>query len=421
MTPDQQPQAQQAIQQASPVAAPAPEATQSAASKLPLPGLWTIVRIAVYALIALWSVISFILLWQSGFEPVDILKALWVPAIFVIQFTILTTPWRAVTAKEIGRMFLFGMSIVFLGAYLCEVLLTDLIELTLYNTVYPFLTQSFLLGEGADIMQVVSSPIVEEIFKVLPVVIFLLVAGRGYWKRALGPLDIGLLAGASGAGFLFMENMARVAGGWMGSLGWERTWDSASFGINPFFIFPEMVHGTLTVWPGHAEMAMFIGVCLGFGLLLRKKLPVIWMVIPALALFWMMWLHFLINYLTPDNNQAWAQLVMGLHLNGGLAQYFMILALLVAIAFSMFTKFRYLQKEPEATVKAVWKETRDYIKSNQKQPLLIVRKLWSLRNFWTFRHAVAYGVFYAQQQKAEDRDKWLPWLYDLRQMALGKK
>jgi hypothetical protein len=318
-------------------------------------------------------------------------------------------------------MFLIGMSIVFFGAYLCEVALTDLIESTLYNSVYLFLAQSSMLGSGVDIMQAVSSPIVEEIFKVLPAVVFLLVAGRGYWKRALGPLDVGLLAGASGAGFLFMENLARVAGGWMSSLGWDRNWDSASFGINPFFIFPEMVHGTLTVWPGHAEMAMFIGVCLGFGLLLRKKLPVIWMALPAIALFWMMWLHFLINYLTPDNQQAWAQLVMGLHLNGGLVQYFMILALLLAVAFSMITKYRYLQKDPEATVKVVWKETQEYIRANQKQPLLIVKKLWSLRHFWTFRHAVAYGFYYAKQQKPEDRDKWVPWLYGLRQMAIGKE
>lgn len=411
---------QAASQQVTPplsTSAPSP----ATARKLPVPRLWTIVRIAVYAVIALWSLISLFLLWQSGFEPVDILKALWVPAIFVIQFTLLTTPWRAVSAKDIGSMFLIGMSIVFLGAYLCEIALTNLIESTLYNTVYLFLAQSSLLGEGVDIMQAVSSPVVEEIFKVLPAVIFLLVAGRGYWKRALGPLDVGLLAGASGAGFLFMENLARVAGGWMSSLGWDRNWDSASIGINPFFIFPEMVHGTLTVWPGHAEMAMFIGVCLGFGLLIRKKLPVIWVALPAIALFWMMWLHFLINYLTPDNNQAWAQFVIGLHLNGGLAQYFMILVLLIAVAFSMITKYRYLQKDPEATVKVVWKDTQEYIRANQKQPLLIVKKLWSLRHFWAYRHAVAYGVFNAKQQKPEDRDKWAPWLYSLRQMAIGKE
>ena len=421
MAPDQQPITLQATQQASPATVPEPVAKPSGASKLPVPRLWTIVRIAVFAVITVWSVINLYLLWQSGFEPVDVLKALWVPAIFVIQFTLLTTPWRAVTAKEIARMFLIGMSIVFFGAYLAENFLTDLIEITMYNTVYPILAQESLLGPGVDIMSAVSAPIVEEIFKFSPAVIFLLVAGRGYWKRALGPLDVGLLAGASGAGFLFMENMARVAGGWMGSLGWDRTWDSASFGINPFFIFPEMVHGTLTVWPGHAEMAMFIGVCLGFGLLLRKKLPVIWVAVPGFALVWTIWLHFLQNYLVTDNQQAWSVLVKGLNLNCGLAQYFMILALLAAIAFSMITKYRYLQKEPEATVKVVWKETREYIRTNQKQPLLIVKKLWSLRHFWTFRHAVAYGVFYAKQQKAEDRDKWLHWLYNLRQMALGKQ
>jgi hypothetical protein len=192
----------------------------------------------------------------------------------------------------------------------------------------------------------------------------------------------------------------------------------ASPGINPFYIFPDMYHGSVSVWMGHPEATMFIGLALGFGLLLRKKIPV-WFVIPVLGFLWVVWLHFMINYSL--GRQFWAQLVLGLRLNGGLIGYVLEFGLLIALAVAMYTKFMYLQKDKEATVAATWKEFRAFLKASQGQPLLVVKKLWSLRHFWSFRHAVAYGTFYAKQQKPEERKKdWMVWLVSLRDQALGK-
>jgi len=418
MTPDQQAVAQQATR---PVAPSVPSPKSATGIKLPKLGFWNILRIVVFAILILWTVINIALFWSSGINPSNIVSALWWPGIFFVQFALLTTPWRAVTVKEMGRMFLIGMGIVFFGVIIGESVMVSVITaFPDFNPIYWFLRLDFVLGRP-NFMADVASPIVEEVLKILPVVIFLVVAKRGYWKRSLGPLDVGLLGGACGAGYLFMENLAKEGAGYWSTIGPGRSVREASFGIDPFFLFPDMYHGNVSIWPGHAETAMLIGLCLGFGLLLRKKLPVIWAAIPIVGLLWMIWLHFMINYLESDNRQFWAQIVMGLHLNGGLFQYVMILGLLLALAVSMITKMLYLSKDKNATVMVVGKETLEYIKANQKEPLLIVKKLWSLRHFWTFRHAVAYGVLYAQQQKPVEQEKWLPWLHSLRQSALGKQ
>jgi hypothetical protein len=53
--------------------------------------------------------------------------------------------------------------------------------------------------------------------------------------------------------------------------------------------------------------------------------------------------------------------------------------------------------------------------------MVVAKKLWSLRHFWSFRHAVAYGRFYYKQQKpSEVKRKWVYWLADLREQALGR-
>ncbi len=424
MAPENQPaalQATQAVEQ--PSAPPAAPATTPSGPALPFDisrlDKWAVIQYVAFAIIALWTVVNIALLWVNGIDPMGIVWALWWPGIFLVQYTVLTTPWRAVTVKEIGRMFLVGMGLVFFASYWGELIMTSII--TAYpdfNPIYRILTLDFLLGRGVNILADVSSPIVEETFKIVPVVVFLLIAGRGYWRRALGPLDVALLGGASGAGFLFMENLARETAGYWSRLGPDRSVWVASPGINPFYIFPDMYHGDVSIWMGHPEATMFIGLALGFGLLIRKKFP-IWPIIPVIAFAWVTWLHFLINYSL--GQQFWAQLVVGLRLNGGLIGYVLEFGLLAGLIIAMVTKYLYLQKDKDATVQAVVKETMDYINASSGQPLLIAKKLWGLRHFWSFRHAVAYGALYAKQQKPGERTRdWIEWLAGLRDQALGK-
>ncbi len=418
MAPEDQQSALQAVEKpAAPATAPSKPALPAGLSRI---NKWTLIQYAALAIIAVWSLVNIVLLWVNGIDPKGIIWALWWPAIFLVQYTVLTTPWRAITVKEIGRMFLIGMGLVFFASYWGELLLTGIITAyPNFNPIYRIMTMDFLLGRGVSVLADVASPIVEETFKIVPVIVFLLIAGRGYWKRALGPLDVALLGGASGAGFLFMENLAREISGYWSRLGPDRSVRVASPGINPFYIFPDMYHGDYSVWMGHPEATMFVGLALGFGLLIRKKFPA-WFIIPIFAFLWVVWLHFRINY--ELGRQFWAQLIILLRLNGGLVGYVLELGLLLALAVAMYTKFVYLKKDKEATVTAVVKEFQEFVKANPGQPLLIITKLWGLRHFWSFRHAVAYGAFYAKQQKPEQRTKdWMAWLISLRNQALGKE
>jgi hypothetical protein len=379
------------------------------------------IQIVAFVVIGIWTVINFALLWSNGITPQGIIWALWWPAIFLLQYTVLMTPWRAITVKEIGRMFLIGMGLVFFASYWGELLLTGIIRA--YPNINPLnliLRSGFVLGPGVNILADVASPICEETFKILPVVIFLLIAGRGYWKRALGPLDVALLGGASGAGFLFMENIARFISGYWERIGPNRSSWVASPGFNPFYIFPDMYHGSASVWMGHPEATMFIGLALGCGLMIRKKFP-LWPVIPAIAFIWVVWLHFMINGSDLLSDLWWGQIVLALHLNGGLIGYVLEFGLLAAMAVAMITKYLYLKTDKKATLAVMLKEFQEYVKATPGQPMLIAKKLWSLRHFWSFRHAVGYGVFYAKQQKqGEVKKEWINWLVSIRNQALGK-
>ena len=306
MAQDNQPSIQQAsvaVQQP-PVPPAAQATTPSKPVKLPQMSKMKMIQTAAFVIIGVWTVINIALLWINGIDLRGVIWALWWPAIFFIQFTVFTTPWRAVTVKELGRMFLIGVGLVFFASYFGELILTSVI--TAYpdiNPIYRIMTLDFFLGRGVDVLPDVASPIVEETMKILPVVIFLLIAGRGYWKRALGPLDVALLGGASGAGFLFMENIARETAGFWSRLGPDRSSWVASPGFNPLYLFPDMYHGDVTIWMGHPEATMFIGLALGFGLLIRKKFK-LWFLIPVLGFLWVVWLHFMINY--ELGRQFWA-------------------------------------------------------------------------------------------------------------------
>lgn len=387
--------------------------------KLPHMSIIGIIRLVILAISIIWSVFNLALLWSNGIDIQAVIWALWWPAIFLVQLLIVTLPWRAVPIKEVGRMFLMGMSVVFFGAYLAELALTAV--LTAYpdfNPFYRIITIDFILGTRVDVLSDLASPLCEEVFKILPVILFLLLAGRGYWKRVLGPLDVAILGGASGAGYLFMENIARSTHSWQ-SLGPDRWIDTASIHIGPIFLWPDAYHGSVSVWMGHPEVTMFVALCLGFGLFIRKKTK-LWSLIPVLGIMWAIWLHFMINYADYDSQIFWTKTVIWLNLNGGLLQYVLLLGLLIAIGIATITKFQYVKQDKNATVAAVFKETQDYMKAHQGQTFLIIKKLWSLRHFWAYRHAVAYGLFYMKQQTSKEKSKWLSWLYALRQQAIGK-
>jgi len=195
------------------------------------------------------------------------------------------------------------------------------------------LTLEQFLG-NYDLMSIVVAPLAEEIMKVAPVLILLLWGKGQSWKRILAPLDASILAGASGAGFAFVENLFRIADNNWASLGPDRVTYVASPQIGPFSLFPEMeasqYYGVPTVWFGHSEMAAFLALAIGMGLFFRKKTRA-WWLIPGVTLIWCMWDHFLVNYLEPEPSQLWAKILPTLDLYGQLLPFIFLASIGLAI------------------------------------------------------------------------------------------
>ncbi len=141
-------------------------------------------------------------------------------------------------------------------------------------------------------MAPVVAPITEEILKVLPVVVFFCLGRNLSWRRITGPLDVMLLAAASGAGFNFIENICRVTDNYWTNLGPDTVALHASLHIGPFYLFPDMIasdmYGVPTVWFGHAELTACIGLAMGLGFYIRKYFKP-WWLIPLFVLFWAIW------------------------------------------------------------------------------------------------------------------------------------
>jgi RsiW-degrading membrane proteinase PrsW (M82 family) len=166
----------------------------------------------------------------------------------------------------------------------------------LYNLIYStplhhFFTSDTVLG-NIDLMAPVVAPITEEILKVLPVVVFFCLGRNLSWRRITGPLDVMLLAAASGAGFNFIENICRVTDNYWTNLGPDTVALHASLHIGPFYLFPDMIasdmYGVPTVWFGHAELTACIGLAMGLGFYIRKYFKP-WWLIPLFVLFWAIW------------------------------------------------------------------------------------------------------------------------------------
>lgn len=90
-------------------------------------------------------------------------------------------PWRAIPLRQIVFMFLLGMSIVPLMAFIAQAGLYRLVNL---DQIQRILTADTLLG-NYDLMSPVVSPITEEIFKVAPAIVFLSWSRRASWLLTL--------------------------------------------------------------------------------------------------------------------------------------------------------------------------------------------------------------------------------------------
>ncbi|MEW6772106.1 MAG: PrsW family glutamic-type intramembrane protease [Bacillota bacterium] len=360
--------------------------------------------------------ITVITLWLAGFSGRDVLWAVYWPGVFLLQFAVITFPWQAVPARLVMQMFVAGMSLVPVTIFLAQIVLYRLITVT---PIKEWLISPAVLGYH-DLMTSVVAPITEETLKVAPVIILLFWYRNIIWRHILGPIDVALLACASGTGFAFTENLLRITNNSVSSLGPDRIIPVASPHLGPFYPFPNMVasghYDTPTVWFGHPEITAALGLALGISLFVRRKFR-LWWLIPGVTLLWAIWDHFIFNYLGPTTTQAWTRILPPIDLWGRLLPYCFLAALLPALYITSRVQRWYAGWDDEArfpgALAVIGRLPSDF--------RLLLPRIAALLRFYRWRCAVAYGFYHTNLSAPEEAIRQVPWLWDMRGKMLVSK
>lgn len=273
---------------------------------------------ALRTLALLIGVVAFVYLWIQADGRFAEATVWQVP--LVIELLLLSLPWRTISARTALRFFLIGFGPVFLLTVWTQQLLiiSPLHDWVMHLSLDMF---SANIGSLGNVHSTVWAPITEEVGKVAPLLL-LLWWGRSHLRTQGGPLDFAILAGATGAGLGFAEDLF-VSGGF----GWT-TPESPLLGlgvgtlylalvVNPLNVFPlPVVDGNLSyagivgifnpsveqlqlgsVWAGHGVLPALVGLAIGFAVLARRRgwTRLVW-IVPVLALLWATWDHFVGNW-----------------------------------------------------------------------------------------------------------------------------
>ncbi len=229
---------------------------------------------------------------------------------FVIVITVATWPWRTVSARYIGAFFMLGMGPVFLLVAVSQVALSA-------SPLDDWLRRLLDVVDITNIRQEVWAPVTEEALKLLPLIVFL------WWRRSglaatAGPLDYAAIAGASGAGMGFSEDLLRLmaqefsgpSSSWQ-AFGLGRIYANL-VGSDPdllslsgrsrftnlmSFFFPEMHDAAGVVWTGHGALSFGVGLAIGIGVWESRRLSNRLVGLgPWFVFLWAVFEHFMANW-----------------------------------------------------------------------------------------------------------------------------
>lgn len=235
-----------------------------------------------------------------------------VPFLFVIA--IVSTPWRSVSWSTLLALFMFGLGPVLFLVVISQRLigLTPLEEWT--RDLFDSLASAGVTTTVAFPRTVLFAPILEEFFKVAPLVALVL------WRRSrvrtlAGPIDYAVMAGATGAGFGFGEDiLIYLSQGTLHgppssifALGLGPTYRSLAGAIPAAFetgftnvmsfFFAEMQYIFGAVWSGHGALAMGLGMAIGLAVWGARRLNnrLLYLLVPITYL-WVVWEHMMANW-----------------------------------------------------------------------------------------------------------------------------
>jgi hypothetical protein len=235
---------------------------------------------------------------------------------FLLMIAAVSTPWRSVSWVHLLGFFMLGMGPVYLLALLSQWLLgISPFDDWARGLVDALATSGFDL-RFTNINRHLWAPLTEELAKVTPLLI--LVIWRGSGVRTLsGPIDYAVIAGATGAGFAFAEDISVLLGqsflaGPPGStfgLGFgpfyrdlvgsdpANLFGRSDFADNMSFFFPEMQEIFGVVWTGHGALAFGLGLSIGLAVWMARRLSNrLFYLIPPVIYVWVVWEHMMTNW-----------------------------------------------------------------------------------------------------------------------------
>jgi RsiW-degrading membrane proteinase PrsW (M82 family) len=169
-----------------------------------------------------------------------------------------------------------------------------------------------ILGEDSPLFYSVAVPILEEAFKIIPLLV-LLILPRWRYRWTASATDLLILGAALGAGFDFYETtLNSLASNWSASTVLDM---HDILHLGPIYPFPNLevktfggiglarISGTLAAFIGHGGATAFIALVIGWvrlvGAWLKGKLGVIWLIlwiVPLIVWGWMVFDHGMYNY-----------------------------------------------------------------------------------------------------------------------------
>lgn len=287
----------------------------------------------------IFTFIAILTLWMTGVNPYNLLMALWWPLLSLIQVCALLWYFTSIPFKYLLISLGLGASAIPLITYLIQKPLNILLG---GSSLERLLSDLNMLGT-IDLQGPLIAPITEEITKMIPVLLILLLFNRRKVYRLLGPLDYALLGLASGVGFEIFENLCRVYNGYFDTIGLYRMSVNEPLpSLIGIHLFPTMIKseymGNPIIWFGHGGLTAAISLALGFAMYLKKwryaVLPIATYVICAFD-------HSMWNWYQPYPEQLWAKVLPPLTLYGRLIPILFLAGILFSIQLVWKEKVRF--------------------------------------------------------------------------------
>lgn len=347
---------------------------------------------------------------------------------FLLMLAVVSLPWRTVRWRTIVAFFMTGMGPVFLFV----LFIAFVLDVTGVEDLIGRLLRS-LASAGNDLRITnvsahLIAPVVEETAKVLPLVLVL------WWRQSFlrtsaGPLDLAVLAGATGAGMGFAEDIfvylhqglpgptSGIFGLGLGPVyanlfGVERpgfvfggrSW----FADTAAFFFPEMQETLGVVWMGHGALTLGIGLSLGLAIWWSRQYGSRWFyLIPVMVFLAATMAHLLTNWYGGSGCQTRPSplcIVASIGLHGRV----LTLLVLAGWAYAAWISGRHLRKhremDPALTLPGNSINRASYSSRGWRGWLALYSDRF---DFFRWRRKTGYGAFHVSHARRLTRGQLL--------------